>query len=84
MTGPDPDADLDRALGIDQLPPAIVTDDHQRRAAALLTDKTPGWADARDAIAQALADAEVRAVARYVAERVAAGTLSPPEPGGRA
>lgn len=82
MTGPNPDAELDEALGVTQLPPAAVTDDHCRAAMAALWPSL-GHTDPDDLnvasqrqlarAAQAVADAEQRAVARYIAERDAAG-----------
>lgn len=77
MTGPNPDAELDEALGINQLPPAIVTEEHHRLAAVALNSPEPRqrWHD----VAQALADEGQRAVARYIAEHAAAGTDYPEE-----
>lgn len=67
MTGPNPDAELDAALGVDQLPPAAVTDEH-RALARKLPGNTPF-----EVIAQAIADAEQRGAARVLAEHQAAG-----------
>lgn len=75
MTGPNPDAELDEALGVDQLPPAAVTDDHLARATGLLSGP-PGYREPElvERVAQAIADAEQRGAARVIAEHAAAGT----------
>lgn len=72
MTGPSPDADLDNTLGINQLPPAVVTDEHLRLAAEAINTPLPQlrWQQ----VAQAIADAEQRGAARIIAERTTAGT----------
>lgn len=77
MTRPNPDAELDKALGVDQLPPAAVTEADRAEAhriwdEALCNSGVPGW-DRLAVLAQALADAEQRAVARYIAACAAAG-----------
>jgi hypothetical protein len=80
VTGPNPDAELDWALGVDRLPPATVTEPHRARAGALLRAANCTWRthEQRDAdqerMAQAIADAEQRGAARILAERAAAGT----------
>lgn len=71
MTGPNPDADLDAALGITALPPAAVTDTHRRVAAQAIADEL---ATGQDAVAQAIADAGQRGAARVLVEHAAAGT----------
>lgn len=68
MTGPSPDAELDAALGVTELPPATVTDAHRALARELRAMNAP------DAIAQAIADAEARGAARVIAEHRTAGT----------
>jgi hypothetical protein len=72
MTGPNPDAELDDALGISQLPPAVVTDEHMKQAAKII--RTFYTRRNRRGVAQVIADLEQRAVARYIAEQRAAGT----------
>jgi hypothetical protein len=72
MTGPNPDAELDDALGIRQLPPAVVTDEHMKQAAKII--RTFYTRRNRRGVAQVIADLEQRAVARYIAEQRAAGT----------
>lgn len=85
MTGPNPDAALDAALGVVELPPAVVTDEHLRRSlAAIFRAGTFEPADVDDLsapyarqvrdVAQAIADAEQRGAARVLAEHAAAGT----------
>lgn len=77
MTGPNPDADLDDALGITQLPPAVITDLHFQAAARALDTALPElrWHQ----VAQAIANAEQRGAARVLAEHAAAGTPLPEE-----
>lgn len=87
MTGPNPDAELDEALGVDQLPSAVITDAHLASARALVdewksptvhTYKKPGAEGFLiGLIAAAVADEGQRAVARYIAEHEVAGTLPP-------
>lgn len=87
MTGPNPDAELDNALGINQLPPAVVTDEHRQRALRALFPtakfrpsdvaelaEMAGWSWLVHRTAQAIADEGQRAVARYITEHTAAGT----------
>jgi hypothetical protein len=76
VTGPNPDAELDAALGLDQLPPARFTHDHLLIAAELThawEESELGIGNLRDRIAQAIADAEARGSARVIAEREKAG-----------
>lgn len=90
MTGPNPDAELDEALGVDQLPPAVITDAHLADARGLVAEwrspvvhtyKRPGAEGFLvGLIAAAVADAEQRGAARVLAEQAAAGT--PPAPPG--
>jgi hypothetical protein len=83
MTGPNPDAELDAALGIDDLPPADVT-------AAHMAIVEPLWATSAHLsgpefarrMAQLVADAEQRGAARVLAEHAAAGTALPETPHG--
>jgi hypothetical protein len=80
VTGPNPDAELDHLLGLDDLPPARVLPEHMATAHRVLEL----WEQLRPLgydlaalagfIAQVEADAEQRAVARYIAEHHAAGT----------
>jgi hypothetical protein len=82
VTGPgpdDPDAALDAALGIDALPPAAVVPRHLALCVPLwLTSAYLSGPEFIQRMAQLVADAEQRAVARYIAEHTAAGT--PPVP----
>jgi hypothetical protein len=74
MTGPNPDADLDQALGLTELPPVAVTEDHRSRALAALRNS---YAQRYlGEVAQAIADAEQRGAARVLAEHAAADALT--------
>ena len=90
MTGPNPDAELDEALGVVELPPAAVTEVHVVAAMEALFPGT--WANLRSPrvreatvaslpevhrTAQAIADAEQRGAARVLATQRAAGTAPP-------
>ncbi len=88
MTGPSPDAELDAALGLDKLPPAQVSERHVELALAALFpvarfepadvhELEPAARNQVQRTAQAIADAELRAVARYITEHAVAGTLPP-------
>lgn len=77
MTGPNPDAELDEALGVTHLPPAAATEEHRAEAhrvwnEALCNSGLADW-DRLAAMAQALADAEQRGAARVLATHAAAG-----------
>jgi hypothetical protein len=78
VTGPNPDAALDAALGITELPPAVVDGEHEEIAARLVeeweTDGTAGYGGLEARIAQALADIERRGVQRYIREHQKAHT----------
>lgn len=80
MTGPNPDAELDAALGVAELPPAAVTDAHRVLAETALRPFGPQTRMSHESIeqtgrvAQAIADAEQRGAARVIAEHEAAGT----------
>jgi hypothetical protein len=77
VTGPNPDAALDAALGIAELPPAVVTHEHLARAKELCRAMVPGNYPAPwmvEVAAQALADEGKRVLARFIAEHQVAGT----------
>lgn len=75
MTGPNPDAELDEALGLDELPPAVVTPAHLALCEPLwLTSAYLSGPEFIRRMAQLVADAEQRGAARVIAERDAAGT----------
>jgi hypothetical protein len=87
VTGPNPDAELDAALGIPDLPPAVPTAEHQRLARVARYElRSARWAaepgsDVEhrelEVLAQAIADAEQRGAARVIAEHAAARTPWP-------
>lgn len=87
MTGPNPDAELDEALGVAQLPPALPgPTDHELAGRLVETWRSVrgSYADRAEAdealvnwFAEALATERMRATARVLATQAVAGTAPP-------
>lgn len=75
MTGPNPDAELDQALGITHLPPAAITENHRDLAMRQIARIRQHLDDEPvTVLAQVIADAEQRGAARALTEHTTAGT----------